>query len=97
MAARPGLLAVRNDIAAEDEIEFNAWYVEEHVPGRLEVPGILSARRYRDAAAPRSYAALYGEGKLKPLITARYPLERFAEAIARFESRQVQGKIVLPL
>jgi NADPH2:quinone reductase len=39
--------------------------------------------------------ALYGEGKLKPEITARYPLARFAEALARFESRQVQGKIVL--
>jgi NADPH2:quinone reductase len=39
--------------------------------------------------------ALYGEGRLRPLITSRYPLERFAEALARFESRQVQGKIVL--
>ena len=57
MPASPGLLAVWNDIAAEDEAEFNAWYVEEHVPERLGVPGILSARRYRDAAAPLSYAA----------------------------------------
>jgi len=39
--------------------------------------------------------ALYGEGKLKPEITARYPLARFAAALARFETRQVQGKIVL--
>ena len=39
--------------------------------------------------------ALYGAGKLKPAITARYPLERFAEALARFETRQVQGKMLL--
>jgi NADPH2:quinone reductase len=39
--------------------------------------------------------ALYGAGKLKPEITARYPLARFAEALARFEARQVQGKILL--
>ena len=39
--------------------------------------------------------ALYGAGKLKPEITARYPLAHFAEALARFEARQVQGKIVL--
>jgi len=39
--------------------------------------------------------ALYGAGKLKPVITARYPLERFAEALARFEARQVLGKMVL--
>jgi NADPH2:quinone reductase len=39
--------------------------------------------------------ALYAEGKLKPVITARYPLRNFADALARFEKRQVQGKIVL--
>ncbi|MFZ2650897.1 MAG: NADPH:quinone oxidoreductase family protein, partial [Burkholderiaceae bacterium] len=39
--------------------------------------------------------ALYAQGKLTPVITARYPLERFAQALARFETRQVQGKIVL--
>ena len=38
---------------------------------------------------------LYGEGKLKPFISARLPLERFAEAVTRFETRQVQGKLVL--
>ncbi|HXZ51765.1 MAG TPA: hypothetical protein VEH51_07160 [Burkholderiales bacterium] len=38
MSARPGLLAVWNDIAAEDEAEFNAWYVEEHVPESLGAP-----------------------------------------------------------
>jgi len=39
--------------------------------------------------------ALYGEGKLKPEITARYPLKNFAEALERFKSRRVQGKMVL--
>jgi NADPH:quinone reductase len=39
--------------------------------------------------------ALYGEGKLKPEISARYPLEHFTEALSRFEARQVHGKIVL--
>ena len=52
MLSRPGLLAVWNDLAAEDEAEFNAWYVEEHVPERLGIPGVHSARRYRDAGWP---------------------------------------------
>jgi len=39
--------------------------------------------------------ALHAAGALKPEITARYPLERFAEALARFEAREVQGKMVL--
>ncbi|MFZ1908245.1 MAG: hypothetical protein WAU52_04100 [Burkholderiales bacterium] len=47
MPAHLGLLAVWNDIAAEDEAEFNAWYDDEHIPERLGIPGILSARRVR--------------------------------------------------
>ncbi len=78
----PGLLAVWNDIAAEDEAEFNAWYVEEHVPERLGVPGILSARRYRDAAAPHSYAAIYDTASVAALAAPVY-LERLANPTPR--------------
>ncbi|MDH3318082.1 MAG: hypothetical protein OEO84_00130 [Betaproteobacteria bacterium] len=85
MSARPGLLAVWNDIAAEDEAEFNAWYVEEHVPERLDVPGILSARRYRDAAAPRSYAAIYDTASLAALSSPAY-LERLANPTPRTQA-----------
>ncbi|GAC1368465.1 MAG: NADPH:quinone oxidoreductase family protein [Ktedonobacteraceae bacterium] len=35
------------------------------------------------------------EGKLKPLISATFPLERGAEAIKRIAARQVVGKIVV--
>ncbi len=82
MPARPGLLAVWNDIAAEDEAEFNAWYVEEHIPERLGVGGILSARRYRDAASPLSYAAIYDTEPLATLASPAY-LERLANPSAR--------------
>jgi NADPH2:quinone reductase len=37
----------------------------------------------------------YGEGKLRPRITERYPLERAADALRRMASRQVVGKVVL--
>jgi len=82
MPARPGLLAVWNDIAAEDEAQFNAWYVEEHVPERLGIPGILSARRYCDAASPLSYAAIYDTESLATLASAAY-LERLANPTSR--------------
>jgi NADPH2:quinone reductase len=39
--------------------------------------------------------ALWGEGKLKPYVSERYPLERFADALARFKGRGVLGKMVL--
>ncbi len=38
---------------------------------------------------------LYEAGKLKPHISERYPLDRFADALARFVERGVLGKMVL--
>jgi hypothetical protein len=55
MPARPGLLAVWNDIAAQDEAEFSSWYDEEHVLDRLGVPGIRNGRRGRSASC-RAFA-----------------------------------------
>jgi hypothetical protein len=34
------------DVPAVQEDRFNAWYTHEHLPERLAVPGMLSARRY---------------------------------------------------
>jgi NADPH2:quinone reductase len=38
---------------------------------------------------------LYEAGMLKPHVSERYPLERFADALARFVGRGVLGKMVL--
>jgi hypothetical protein len=70
--AMPGLLSVWNDIDAEDEAAFNAWYHEEHLGERLAMPGILTARRYRSLDAPRAYAALYDTDGLEPLRSDAY-------------------------
>jgi hypothetical protein len=40
------LLVVFMEPGAEIEGEFNRWYNEAHVPERVSVPGIHSARRY---------------------------------------------------
>ena len=34
------------DVAPEDTARFAAWYVHEHLPERLAVPGFLRGRRY---------------------------------------------------
>jgi NADPH:quinone reductase len=39
--------------------------------------------------------ALYAAGKLKPHVSERYPLDRFADALARFVERGVLGKMIL--
>jgi len=38
---------------------------------------------------------LYNAGKLKPFVSARFPLEKFADALERFVERRVQGKMIL--
>jgi NADPH2:quinone reductase len=39
--------------------------------------------------------ALYQEGRLRPLVSATFPLERFADALACFAARRVRGKMIL--
>lgn len=41
------VLVVSMDVAAEREELFNEVYDTEHVPALLEVPGVVSVRRYR--------------------------------------------------
>lgn len=38
---------------------------------------------------------LWTQGKLKPFVSARFPLEQFADALERFVARRVQGKMIL--
>jgi NADPH2:quinone reductase len=51
----------------------------------------------RFAASMARLGRWYREGKLKPHISATYPLERAAEALTAMAERRVQGKIVVTL
>jgi NADPH2:quinone reductase len=39
--------------------------------------------------------AMYGEGKIRPHVSATFPLERAGEAIAHLEARKAMGKVVI--
>lgn len=54
-----GLLVVGMTPPAAVETEFNAWYDTEHVPALARVPGVLCARRFRNAGGDPKYVALY--------------------------------------
>jgi NADPH:quinone reductase len=41
--------------------------------------------------------ALYGEGRIRPAVTARFSLAQGAEAIARLEAREARGKMVITM
>jgi heme-degrading monooxygenase HmoA len=40
-------MVVMMEVDPEHEEEFNRWYNEEHLPERLEIPGYISARRFK--------------------------------------------------
>ena len=41
------VMVVMMDVDPEDEEEFHKWYNEQHIPERLEIPGYVSARRFK--------------------------------------------------
>ena len=49
----------------------------------------------RFAASIEQLRRWFGEGRLKPPVTATFPLERAAEALTLMAGRQVMGKLVL--
>lgn len=57
--------------------------------------------RFRDPAGNAAHVAelfrLWDEGKITPLVSATYPLERGGEAIAALSARTVIGKLVVTL
>ncbi len=49
----------------------------------------------RNARALAELATWYAQGKIKPVIDARMPMDALPQAFARMGSRQVRGKLVL--
>ena len=59
------ILVVMMEVDPAHEDDFNRWYDDEHLPERLELPGYISARRFKLEE---------GEGVLKylsPELTCR--------------------------
>lgn len=49
----------------------------------------------RNAQALAELAGWYAQGRIKPVIDSRLPMEELPEAFARMGTRQVQGKLVM--
>jgi len=54
-----GLLVNAMNVEPEHEAEFNEWYDHEHIPALAGVPGVLAARRFKDARGTHRSLALY--------------------------------------
>jgi hypothetical protein len=72
-----GILAVWNDRSEGRTADYERWYMTEHIPERLGVPGFRTALRYEAIDADRQFFTFYEVDSPAVLTSAIY-LERLA-------------------
>src|SRR4029453_4713191 len=70
--ARPGILAIFNNVAPGREAEFEEWFQHEHLQERLRVPGFVRGRRYEAVRGDRRYFNFYVTRSADVLNSADY-------------------------
>jgi hypothetical protein len=73
-----GALALWLDVAGELDRETDGWYIDEHMPERIDVGGYLRARRY---------VAIEGQPAYLTLFEAQTPAALASEGYLRLVSR----------
>lgn len=68
------VLAVWNDIAEENEAEYNDWYTNQHLPERVGIEGFLRGRRFRRVSDDpgQKYFTLYEVENIDTLTSEPY-------------------------
>lgn len=54
-----GILAIWNDCAEDGLAHYERWYIREHLPERVGIPGFRSGRRYEAVEAGHRYFTFY--------------------------------------
>lgn len=67
-----GILAIWNDCLPEAEAEYEHWYMNQHFPERLGVPGFRIGRRYEAVAAEPRYFTFYDTASPQVLWSKAY-------------------------
>jgi len=70
--ARPGILAIFNNVTPGREGEFEEWFQHEHLQERLDVPGFLLGRRYEAVRGEPRFFNLYVTRSVDVLASAEY-------------------------
>lgn len=68
------ILVVMMEVDPAHEAEFNRWYDDEHLPERLEIPGYISARRFKleEGEGVLKYLCIWELEDGSPLQSAAY-------------------------
>ena len=77
-----GILAVWNDRSDKVTADYERWYMTEHIPERLGVPGFRTALRYEAIDADRQFFTFY-ELDSPAVLTSEVYLERLANPTAQ--------------
>jgi hypothetical protein len=67
-----GFLAIWNDVAEGSDAEVDQWYIREHAPERVGLPGFLRGRRYVAIDGHPKYFTLYETESAKVLASPPY-------------------------
>jgi hypothetical protein len=76
-----GILAVWNDRSEARTADYERWYMTEHIPERLGVPGFRTAQRYEAIEADRKFFTFY-EVDSPAVLTSEVYVERLANPTA---------------
>ena len=73
------IMVVMMDVEPEHEEEFNRWYNDEHLVERLEIPGYVSARRFKleeGRGGVLKYLCIWEMDDSSPLRSEEYNAQR---------------------
>ena len=72
------ILVVMMEVDPEGEEAFDRWYNEEHLPERLEIPGYVSARRFKleEGEGVLKYLCIWELEDASPLQSEEYKAQR---------------------
>jgi hypothetical protein len=100
------ILVVMMEVDPEHEEEFNRWYNDEHLAERLEIPGYISARRFKleEGEGVLKYLCIWELEDASPLQSEEYKAQQLRPSELRdrvhgYINRRTRGlyKQIYPL
>ena len=84
------ILVVMMDVEPGHEAEFDRWYNEEHLPERMEIPGYVSARRFKleEGNGVLKYLCIWELEDASPLESDQYKAQRARPSWIRDEANK---------
>ena len=84
------ILVVMMEVDPDHEAEFDRWYNEEHLPERLEIPGYVSARRFKleEGNGMLKFLCIWELEDASPLDSDQYKAQRARPSKIRDEANK---------